>query len=272
MKKLLLLLMFFVSASVLLSCGDDEKDDDEKTPVEDEKSADNPIVYGFPSFADKYFIPSSVRMKSYTACDSVKMKCTSSDGKVEIYDNTNSFSIPYDCYIIMDCDYEGNSYKFNSKNENDLVAFEKYAKAYGDTVNYGGMHHLPYQYFFSVMPVVALDVKTDRQFDKSHPAGSSIGDIINLYIWRDVLSKISETLEDTNKEEYGLYEQYRGLNSISADNPVYLLPDWFRLHFKTLPDTRGVYNLTISMKFGADPVTGETVEVEPVTVAFEFLE
>jgi hypothetical protein len=266
MRKLLLLLTFFVSASVLLSCGDDEK-----SPVEDGKSAVTPIEYGFPSFADKYFIPSSVRMKSYTACDSVQMKCTRSNGQVDIYDNTTTFSIPYDCYIIMDCEYEDHSYMFNSKNENDLIAFEKYAKAYGDTVNYNGMHCGPYQYFFSVMPVVALDVKTDRQFDANHPAGSSIGDIINLYIWKDILSMNSAVLE--NKEgDLGLFEQYRCLNSISTDNPVYLLPDWFRLHFKTLPDTRGVYNLTISMKFGADPITGETVEIEPVTVAFEFLE
>ena len=267
MKKILLLLSFVSAVFVLLSCNDD----DEKTPVEAEKSADTPIVYGFPSIADKYFVPSSVRMESNTACDSVKMKCTSSDGKVEIFDTPGSFFIPYNCYIIMNCEYEGHSYMFNSKSETDLIAFEKYAKAYGDTLNYSGRHYGPYQDFFSVMPVVALDVKTDRQFDKSHPAGSSIGDIINLYIWRDILSMNSAALEDKEGDS-GLFEQYRCLNSISADNPVYLLPDWFRLHFKTLPDTRGVYNLTISMKFGADPVTGETVEIEPVTVAFEFLE
>lgn len=230
MKKLLYLLLFSFVA-ILSNCKDDN-------------SATDAVAYGFPSFLEKYYIPASIKLQ----------RCVTYE------------DIPY---IIMECDDGGKSYSFDAKDEKEMATFERYAKAFGDTL-FSEIHH-SWDYIASVMPLVSMNVTTDRVFDAKHPADSLINDLIDIYIWKDfkTVIAITEDLEHHKNEDVGLLDYYRNLDSI-PDSPISMFPDWFRLHFKKNPDTLGTYNFTISMKFGADPVTGETVEIAPVTVEMEF--
>lgn len=68
------------------------------------------------------------------------------------------------------------------------------------------------------------------------------------------------------------YEQGidRRIDSVSVIRPINMLNDVFYLHFIKQPDNPGTYTFTISMDFGADPVTGDTIEFAPLVVDFEF--
>ncbi len=209
-------------------------------------NGEDQLWYGFPSLVDTYYTPKTVSLRQTVI--------------------KNEFYADYPC-LIMDCVMaDDKTYSFDSESEQEKNAFEKYATFFGDTLCDGS--HIK-QHYASVLPVISIEVTADRQFDRKHPVDSLLNDILYLYVWRDYRYEF-ELKRTYDKWYNGEEEPRKPLDSISADNPVYMLPKWFRLHFKKNPDTLGTYNLTITMKFGADPVTGETVEIDPIKVQMEF--
>ena len=236
MKKILFLMTIAIAATTLFACnGKDDKND-----------AENPYEVGFPSLVDMYYIPSSVKVKLVVA------------------DECDSTHFPY---FAMDCGFnEGQAYWFNAKDESKMSGFVKYANFFGDTLGVV-KHGIPHQQIASVMPLVSVDVTSDSDFDETHPAGSSLNNILSLYTYHDLGASIA------SKREKGVWCRdsiFVGLTAITETNPVNMLNDWFRIHFTKAPATPGAYKFTVSMKFGADPLTGETVDIEPVTVEIEF--
>ncbi|MBR4677435.1 MAG: hypothetical protein IKO99_05485 [Bacteroidales bacterium] len=230
MKKFTFL--FAMIAATLVSCNQ-------------EKECEDLIEYGFPSLVDVYYIPNGINVKS---CG------VDSDSDIGNY-------------IVLDCMPDEKPFKFDP--EVNLPAFKQYASFYGDTI-FSNIHTISALNYASVMPLISINVKTDKQFDEKHPANSSINDLVYLYEFRDLKTEIYVKKNNLPKEGKYYIELQRSLDSISEEEPLYMLNEWFRLHFKKLPDIYGTYNLTISMKFGADPITGETVDLEPIVVKFDF--
>ena len=232
MKRLIAIFFLAFLLLKLTACSDDKKD------------AENLVWYGFPSLVDTYFVPNAIQINKTVSDDDVA-------------------GFPY---VVLDWGWGDKHYAFDAENDAEKTNFEKYAIAYGDTLS-DGTHNK--QQFVSVLPVLSIDVVADKQFDDKHPAGSLLNDLIDINAWRDFYYALRYKREH-NAWIYGQDELLRNLDSISASNPVYMLPKSFLLQFKKNPDTLGKYNLTISMKCGAAPVTGETVELKPVTVEVEF--
>jgi hypothetical protein len=218
-----------VSTIFLSACGDKNEEDDL-------------IRKGFPSLVDTYCVPSTISFE-----------------KADKYAEQS--------YLIMKCGAVGKSYSYDAKNEQEKVAFEKYARSFGDTLADG--NHYTVHNTVSVLPLVSVSVTADKQYDEKHPSNSLLNDLVCIDADRDFKYAIEYKLEH-GKWCYGQDKLERSIDSISADNPVYMLSESFNLHFKKNPDTFGTYNLTINMKFGADPVTGETVEIDPIKVQMEF--
>jgi len=233
MKKIPFLMTIAVVTTTWFACNDDDKNE-----------AENPYDVGFPSLADMYYTPTSIKVRD-VATDS---------------------QFPY---VIIDVGYNDEKTTwFNAKDENEKSTFEKYANSLGDTL--GNVEHpIPHTDFASVVPVLTVDVISDSQFDETHPAGSSLNDLMYIYNWRDY-GYANDYKREHDAWIYGQDELRRGLDSISTTNQIAMLGNWFRLHFKKAPAAPGTYKFTVSMKFGADPLTGETVEIEPVTVEIEF--
>jgi len=221
-----------IAATTWFACNDKD----------DKNDAENPYEIGFPSLVDMYYVPSSIHFRKIAT----------------------DMEYPY---IIMDCGYnEEQEYWFNAKDENPMDTFVKYAKMFGDTMGVAE-HGIPHQQIASVMPLVSMDVTSDSDFDETHPAGSSLNNILSLYTYHDLGASIA------SKREKGVWCRdsiFVGLTAITETKPVNMLNDWFRIHFTKAPATPGAYKFTVSMKFGADPLTGETVDIEPVTVEIEF--
>ncbi len=249
MEKILTLLILTATSFTLYSC-------------ESKDAIDGDVSYGFPSIVDTYFIPSAVTTRLCAVSNSTVNMIKQGD-KTEYYDIDTTFQ---GTYLVMDCRWEDKAFSFDSETQNDRDVFERYAKSFGDTI-FSNMH--VHQCLASVMPLVAIEITADRQFDETHAAGSSLRDLIDFYMWRDFKTVISNYRE-TREIDYGHEELVRNLGSVSEDNPIYMLNDWFRLHFKKPPATPGTYKFTICMKFGEDPLTGETVEIKPVSVEIEF--
>lgn len=232
MKKLLLYLTLVVVTISLFACKED-----------DNTSADAPHEYGFPSFIDYFYTPTAVNVRL-----------------AKLDKNYDAYP-----YIVMDCGYKEKTFAFNAKDETAKDMFVKYAKAYGDTVFSVGLHR--YEFYASVMPLVSIDIITDKQFDEQHPAGSNVNDLVRFYMHWDH-KRLIDNYASTQK--FDQHEHYELDLDQVPQNPINMLNDWFRLHFTKNPDVLGKYNFTISIKFGADPVTDETVVFEPATVELEF--
>lgn len=204
-----------------------------------------PCRLGFPSFMDYYYIPSAP--------------------KVTIKDNCKAYLMPYtigktDSYLIINCIDSARIYECYEDTPTDKRIFATYAKTFGDTLA-SEEHKIDNQYYASVMPLTAIDVITEQKYDTQHPAKSNINDIVYIHTDRDNEKLLTEQW---------LQSLDRRIDSISAIRPINMLNDVFYLHFIKQPDNPGTYTFTISMDFGADPVTGDTIEFAPLVVDFEF--
>ena len=121
--------------------------------------------------------------------------------------------------------------------------------------------------------MLAIDVVTNKDFDEGHLAGSKLNDIL---FYDQSLDRYSY-LQD---KEYQKEKLYSGIGSckdfeprrlgLIPENPVYLMESNFVIRFDHAPTTPGTYEFTIKFTFGPDPLSGETVDIEPVTVSMEF--
>ncbi|MBO7440366.1 MAG: hypothetical protein J6U21_11900 [Bacteroidales bacterium] len=177
------------------------------------------------------------------------------------------------------CEASDNSDKRIIIDEKDIISpFKEYASYYGDTThltNHDGIKTNSQCGADNacVLPLLAIDVVTNKDFDEGHLAGSKLNDIL---FYDQSLDRYSY-LQDKEYQEEKLYSgigsckefEPRRLSQI-PENPVYLMESHFVIRFDHAPTTPGTYEFTIKFTFGPDPLSGETVDIEPVTVSMEF--
>ncbi len=162
--------------------------------------------------------------------------------------------------------------------EKDLISpYKEYAEYYGDTAHLKNHHSvilgISKVFNVCVSPLTAIDVICNKEFDNNHPAGSSLNDILSY-------KQSLELYEYLKNKQYQGEELYYTIGSIQdfnprklntlPDNPVYLMESDFSLIFDHEPTTPGTYEFTVKFTFGADPLTGETVDIAPATVSIDF--
>lgn len=176
------------------------------------------------------------------------------------------------------CEASDDNNKMIMIDPNDIInPYKEYAAYYGDTTHLThhdgcitGMNGI---YNACVLPLLAIDVVTNKDFDAEHQAGSKLNDIV----FYDQSHATYEYLKNKDYQEEALYWgrgsckdfEPRRLDLI-PENPVYLMESDFALRFDHAPATPGTYEFTIKFTFGPDPLSGETVDIEPVTVSMEF--
>lgn len=171
------------------------------------------------------------------------------------------------------------TYNYQAKNKTEYNRYIEYAKYFGDTV-YNTWHYLAENEWISVMPLISVDITSDKEFDTDHPANSNINDLCTFV---DHRNNIYAFLHDTDENGIPLYKghyitngdvplhfsRYFQVDSIK-NNPIIMPSESNYIRFDKLPEKHGTYNITISIKFGPDPITGQETEIEPVTVEMKF--
>ena len=124
-----------------------------------------------------------------------------------------------------------------------------------------------------VVPVTAIDVTCDKDFDANHPAGTPLNDIIKY-------EQDYDTYAYLNTPEKNGQKLYWGLNLVNTfearsladlpNNPVYMMDSGYQLTFDHEPAAPGTYEFTVKFTFGPDPLSGETVDIAPAKVSIEF--
>ena len=174
-------------------------------------------------------------------------------------------------------DVVGGSAKMVMLDQNDILSpYKEYAEYYGDTchlTNHESFTLPTWTNNACVLPLIAIDVVCDKNFDENHPAGSSLNDIL----FYDQTLNTYDYLK--NKEYQGEVLRWgRGsaqnfeprILSQIPDNPVYLMESAFEILFDHEPTAPGTYEFTVKFTFGEDPLTGETVDIAPAKVSIEF--
>lgn len=120
-----------------------------------------------------------------------------------------------------------------------------------------------------IMPVIAIDVVCDKDFDADHPAGSKLNDIIKYDQDYDTYTFLhSPEYKDLGENWIPKFEP-RQLTDL-PENPIYMMNRGYELIFDHTPTTTGTYEFTVKFTFGPDPLTGETVDIAPAKVSIEF--
>lgn len=141
-------------------------------------------------------------------------------------------------------------------------AYNKYAEYYEDTNfqrdddDHGGPD-------VSCNPLAAISVTCDRDWDLEHPAGTLLNDLIAT----DVMS-VKKQIESGYKETNHFFN-YNNLTEIDY-NAIRPFTDMIYLYMPTPTDKNDKYIFTISVSFDKDPISGENVSIEPVTVEVEY--
>ena len=263
--RAVLLLATMISTLCLYSC----KDDDEPE-VRDTPPRNLGITY---NVADSYFTPKKLNMCAsdtaiyvdWYANENISPFSCSFDERME-YAEHYSFTdgtVASKCRESgFGCDEDGD---FVIRQEFLLSPYKEYAAFYGDTL---GKHtHDYYIVNACVLPVTGIDVVCDKDFDQDHPAGTSLNDIVYLWNMVDFYGALHNELDTKIRTVDG--EWNIPLNTL-PDNPLQLMQNSFFMKFISKPSTPGTYEFTVKFTFGADPLTGETVDVAPATVSIEF--
>lgn len=187
---------------------------------------------------------------------------------------------------VINSDYAPNNYylasqsfNYQAKNKTEYKRYIEYAKYFGDTV-YNRWHYFEETEWISVMPLTSVDITSDKEFDTDHPAGSNINDLCTFV---DHGNNIYAFLHDTDAQGVPLYKghyktngdvplhfsRYYNVNEIKT-NPIIMPSESNYIRFNKMPEKHGTYNITISIKFGPDPITGQEIDIEPVTVSIDF--
>ena len=166
--------------------------------------------------------------------------------------------------------------------QNDIQSpYKEYAEYFGDTLcltdhtDYGDN----YGFHACVLPVVAIDVVCNKEFDSGHPAGSLLNDIAYLEQYLNYYNCLHQKSGD-NLLYYGktASDLYYASNFIVENmplsyipgSPILMMESYFKIIFSHQPTVAGTYEFTVKFTFGPDPLTGENVEVEPATVSIDF--
>ncbi len=286
-NRAVLLLAALMATSSILSCEDDNKEEPEQN--------DDLYFVTSNNIAHNYFKPKKANIFTYHGCiigDWYSNEKAPYENRYrDVYNgyldrvDTDDFAEEYaKHYFFLD---EKGIKKYTSANrknnrviidKNDLISpYKEYADYYGDTTHLkdhkGVFMGISSIENVCVLPLTAIDVTCNKEFDNNHPAGSSLNDIIyykqSLELYEYLKNKKYQgeefdspicSIQDFNP---------RKLNTL-PDNPVYLMESKISLTFDHKPSASGTYEFTVKFTFGADPLTGETVEIAPATVSIDF--
>ena len=155
------------------------------------------------------------------------------------------------------------SVAYCSKNS-DLEQYKKYAKFYGDTTYHS--RHILGDPNACAAPLSKIDVTSDKDYDEAHPAGTSLNDLFLISYPR-----LYQYIKSGYKPQQGLNSyELDSVSELTAFKDEPLFENTTRLFFKKLPATPGKYTFTVTFDFGADPLTGEKVNVPPASIEIEF--
>ncbi|MCQ2973313.1 MAG: hypothetical protein MJ211_00725 [Bacteroidales bacterium] len=283
-SKVIFLLSIFILALLLISC---EKMRDEGT------SNDDLYYVTTNNIVDCYFTPKKLNI--YVSEDKrIVGDWFATEGFEKVFgpDYTRDFKQEYSSrYYFLDelsikkyIDLKNKNYGIkNFIDKNDINSpYKEYATYFGDTLcisdHYDGGEF--YGETASVLPLIGVDVISDKDFDENHSAGTLLNDIIK-YGWTDnIYNCLHEVDENNNLRFYGKrdFELYSSDNfllepfSITSlpTNPLLMMGSKFYLKFDHEPTNSGTYQFTVKFIFGSDPITGETVDIAPATVSIDF--
>ena len=211
--------------------------------------------------ADVYFVPKQFFSKQYEkdcfviSCDNI-LQWEGSEG---VYHNSEI------------------EYAYDSNEKQTQEMFKKYAAYYGDTVA-ARLHTIPHLFHICVSPLTSINITTNKQLDESHPEGSNINDLL---VFEQYFAGVHEYL--TLKTETGqpiyktkifdqFFDEYHK-NHVRYDlnaAPFPMIGNILYIVFKKLPEIHGNFIFTVTLTFADDPITGEKIEVEPITVEMSF--
>lgn len=150
-----------------------------------------------------------------------------------------------------------------ASHDTSLLIYKKYTEFYGDTT-YNDVHVIGDPNCCAA-PLSTISIKTDKDFDKGHPAGSLINDLFLIsypryhqYIKNGYTPKVP-------RGSYAL----DSISELSDFKNVSLFAANTQLIFKETP-APGKYTFTVTLDFGEDPLTGEKVTVPPANIEIEF--
>ncbi len=280
-----LLLFVFAIAMAIVSCNDKEGDsEDDFIPVLTNSIAQN---YFKPKKANLFVWEGSTIIGDWYSNEKIRFSVEYSDIYNGYLDRsqTDDYAQEYaEHYFFLSDDnfkkYKEKSLKSNKKgvmvDDNDIASpYKDYASYYGDTAHLTIHDCYPFDYlgYYNVcaFPLLGIDVVCNKDFDIEHPAGSKVNNILLYYQSLETYSYLQDKThqgEDFSNADIKNFKPRR--LDLIPENPVYLMESEFWIKFGHAPATPGTYEFTIKFTFGPDPLTGETVDIEPVTVSMEF--
>ncbi|MBR4327495.1 MAG: hypothetical protein IKP73_18440 [Bacteroidales bacterium] len=152
-----------------------------------------------------------------------------------------------------------------------LAKYNDYAKYFGDTA-----YDKPHYYMSAIeqgclAPLNSINIVADKDFDEEHPAGTSLNDLFTLW-YRAFHSFIKNGHQDIYaEEEYSRYCAKDSTLALSDFKGASLFQrNGHDLILTKRPSEKGAYVFTFTLDFGADPLTGEKVEVPSASVTVLF--
>lgn len=163
----------------------------------------------------------------------------------------------------------------------DIISpYKEYAEYYGDTLLMTAHEEGLEICNVCVLPITGISVTCDKDFDKSHPAGSNLGDIMFWSSMYDLYGALHDVDENGEPRNNGLSADdfFRQSGSIKSNIPLSSIPehplmmtgDKFYLKINRPPSEPGTYEFTVKFTFGPDPLSGEVVDVPPAKVRIDF--
>ena len=273
MKKLLFMLLAFC---VLCGCSKDSDNNDEDniqdTSVNQDafSSQDTSISQDKPN--------SNVDGTKQQSDDYVGVWFTKKTGNyMDIFLNPEMFELYFreigtPAIIIQLCSHtEGQNggawYAYDSDDDATVAKYNECARYFGDT-SYTWYHDMsPFQRA-SLKPLNSISIVADKDIDEDHPAGTSLNDLFTVkyrafhsFIKNEYENEIDENHKDDPMDSVVVVSDFKGA-SLFQDGAEFVLTKQ--------PSEKGAYVFTFTLDFGADPLTGEKVEVPSASIEVEF--
>lgn len=275
LNRAVLLLTILLTSSFMVSCEDDSKG----------WHHDDLYLVTSNQIVDYYFKPKKLFTYSWKTRISGNWFFNNNAGNNEVtlneqFDKNQEYAEHY--YFLNEDDLQ--KYKKSGESidgeilleDNDIMnPYKDYSLLFED---YGHITDHDYMAINSgiqacVLSVTAIDVICNKDFDQSHPAGSNLNDILKY-------NQDFDTYTFLHSPENKGKDIHSGLNWITKfeprklsdipNNPIYMMNRAYEISFDHEPTTPGTYEFTVKFTFGADPLTGETVDIAPATVSIDF--
>lgn len=171
--------------------------------------------------------------------------------------------------LTFDCNGRTDMYGYNPSVEDQkhLDKYNEYAKYFGDT-SYSWYHDMYFDRAITAQ-LYSIDIVADKDFDKEHPAGTSLNNLFTLkynayhsYIkgnYKNVHAKEGER-SDVPMDSVSVVTDFKGSSLFQSGAKLLL----------SKRPAKGKYTFTFTLNFGEDPLTGEKVEVPPASIEVEF--